>query len=354
MQNQDLSELLRERVLKAAADGTPLLIQGSGSKSFYGRGITGEMVDLAGHTGIVAYEPTELVLTARAGTPLVAVESALMEKSQMLAFEPPHFGPHATLGGMAACGLSGPRRPYAGSVRDSVLGVKIINGNGEILSFGGQVMKNVAGFDVSRLMVGALGTLGILLDVSLKVLPKPETEETLCFDMTAEDALAAMNRWSGLNWPLSAACHDGERVYIRLSGAEAAIKASAKKLGGERLAEGNQFWASLREQTLPFFQDDLPLWRLSLPPATPQMTLFGPSFMDWGGALRWVKTDFPAEALFAEALKAGGHATVFRSADRIGEVFQPLAEPLKALHIQLKKAFDPKGIFNPGRLYQEW
>ena len=354
MQANDLSEWIAEQVRQAKADGTPLAIQGGGSKRFYGRASLGRRLDLSGHTGILAYEPTELVLTARTGTPLAIVESILAERGQMLAFEPPHFGPNATLGGMVACGLSGPRRPFAGSVRDNVLGVKIINGKGEILQFGGQVMKNVAGFDVSRLMVGALGTLGVLLEVSVKVLPQPETEETLVFDLSAAEALAAMNRWARQAWPLSAAAHDGERAYLRLSGAEAAVKASTDKLGGERFTEAGPFWIGLREQNLAFFQNDEPLWRLSLPPAAPQPPLPGTCFIDWGGALRWLKTADPSASIFAQASLANGHATLFRSADMPDPVFQPLPEALKALHIRLKQAFDPDGLFNPGRFYRDW
>ncbi len=354
MQYLDLSEQLREQVLQAAVHGTPLVIHGGGSKSFYGCATEGAALDMLGHSGILAYEPTELVFTARAGTALAEVEAALGAQGQMLAFEPPHFGPNATLGGMVACGLSGPRRPYAGSVRDSVLGVKMINGKGEILRFGGQVMKNVAGFDLSRLMVGALGTLGVLLEVSLKVLPKPTAEETLGFEMTAAEGLAAMIRWSGQAWPLSAACHVDGCVYVRLSGAEAAVRASANRLGGERLADGAPFWAALREQTLGFFQDDRPLWRVCLPPASPSLPLPGSSLIDWGGGLRWLKSDAEADAVFAEARLASGHASRFRSAKLSGPCFQPLPEPLKALHIRLKKSFDPKCIFNPGRLYREW
>ena len=354
MQNENLSEYLCERVIKALADGSALIIPGGGSKSFYGRQSSGEILDISEQTGILAYEPTELVLTARAGTSLSTIEAALVEKGQMLAFEPPNFGDNATLGGMVACGLSGPRRAFAGSVRDAVLGVKLLNGKAEIVSFGGQVMKNVAGFDLSRLMVGALGTLGVLLEISLKVLPKPEAEASLCFDMTADEALAAMNRWAGQHWPLSAVCYDEKRVIIRLSGSESAIATSQQKLGGESLPDAQAFWASLREQTHPFFQDSQNLWRLSLPPATPHLNLFGPCFMDWGGALHWVKTELPAEAIFAEAQQLGGHASLFRSASIKDQVFQPLPEPLKSLHIRLKHSFDPKGIFNPGRLYQEW
>jgi len=354
MPSLDLSAALREQVREAAADGSPLNIAGGGSKSFYGRPATGADLSVAGHSGIVDYQPTELVLTARAGTPLATLAAALHGQGQMFGFEPPHFGATATLGGTVACGLSGPRRPYAGAVRDAVLGVRLLNGKGEILSFGGQVMKNVAGFDVSRLMAGALGTLGVLLDISLKVLPQPEAEETLVFEMTAADALAAMNRWAGQHWPLSAACHEGGRLHLRLSGAQAAIRASRAKLGGDSLAHSDAFWAGLREQRLVFFDDPTPLWRLSLAPATPAPALPGRCCIDWGGALRWLKTDAPAEAVFAAAQAAGGHATLFRGGERAGPIFQALPERLQALHLQLKKAFDPQGIFNPGRLYEAW
>lgn len=348
------TEALREQVLAACHTGSPLAITGGGSKAFYGCPASGANLSTAGHRGIISYAPTELVLTAYSGTPLSAIEAVLDENGQILAFEPPHFGASATLGGTVACGLSGPRRPYAGSVRDAVLGVKLLNGNGEILSFGGQVMKNVAGFDVSRLMAGALGTLGVLLEVSLKVAPKPEAEDTLVFELAADAALAAMNRWAGQQWPLSAACHDGGRLYLRLSGAEAALKASRAKLGGESLKPDDTFWADLREQRLRFFDGPSPLWRLSVAPASPTPPLPGTCLIDWGGALRWLKTDAPADAVFAAARQADGHASRFRAADRDGPVFQPLPTGLQALHTRLKKAFDPQGILNPGRISEDW
>lgn len=354
MRDQDLSEPLRDRVLAASGSLTPLDIVGGGSKSFYGRRRAGEALAIRDHRGIVSYEPTELVLTARAGTPLVEIEAALAQGGQMLAFEPPHFGANATLGGTVATGLSGPRRPYAGSVRDFVLGCKLINGKGEPLSFGGQVMKNVAGFDVSRLMVGALGTLGVLLEVSLKVLPRPECEATMAYELTPEAGLEMLNRWASRPLPLSAACHDGRRLYVRWSGSEAAIWASRQKLGGEAVNEGDRFWGDLREQRLSFFQGEANLWRLSLAPASPIAKLPGEWLMDWGGALRWLKTDAPAEAVFQTARDAGGHATLFRAKAPPQQVFQPLPPRLKELHASLKRAFDPKGIFNPGRMYAEW
>jgi glycolate oxidase FAD binding subunit len=352
MSNQDLSDTLRGQVLGAIAAGLPLQIAGGGSKAFYGRKTLGSRLEVAGHSGVVFYEPTELVLTARAGTPLREIEAALAREGQMLGFEPPHFGPGATLGGAVACGLSGPRRPYAGAARDFVLGVNMINGKGEVLSFGGQVMKNVAGFDVSRLMVGALGTLGLLLEISLKVLPRPEQELTLVFEHSAESALAAMNLWAGQKWPISAACHAEGRLHLRLSGAEAALRASQLALGGEALAQDAGFWEDLREQRLDFFRSAENLWRLSLPPATPSLAISGACLMDWGGALRWLSTAAPAATVFAAARQAGGHATLFRSPAPAREVFQALPEGLRQLHIRLKQAFDPLGIFNPGRLYE--
>jgi glycolate oxidase FAD binding subunit len=350
----DASALLRERVLAAIAGKTPVNIIGSGSKAFYGRTEQGEPLAVAQHRGIISYEPTELVMTARCGTRLADIEAVLAERGQMLAFEPPHFGPDATLGGAVATGLSGPRRPYAGAVRDVVLGVRLLNGHGEILKFGGEVMKNVAGFDVSRLMVGALGTLGVILDISMKVLPRPEADSTLIFPMAPDTALAQMNRWAGQDWPLSAACFYGEAVQIRLSGAKTAIARAQQKLGGDALPddEAASFWADVREQRLVFFQGETPLWRLSLASATAQPNLSGAWFIDWGGALRWLKTNQPAETIFQTAHMLGGHACRFRSS--LGGQFQPLSPGLEKLHRNIKLAFDPHGIFNVGRLYEGW
>jgi len=256
---------LIERVKEAAADKIPLCLRGGGSKAFYGRRCEGQPLDLAGHRGIVSYEPSELVVTARAGTPLAEIETALADNGQLLPFEPPHFGPGATLGGMVAAGLSGPRRPWGGSVRDAVLGVKLLNGKGEVLRFGGQVMKNVAGYDLSRLMAGALGTLGVLLEVSLKVLPRPAEERTRAFELDAEAAAARQIEWGRLPLSLSGTLYDGERLFVRLCGSTQGVAAGLEALGGEEVTDGP--WRGAREQTLPFFQGDGPLWRLSLPAA---------------------------------------------------------------------------------------
>ncbi|MFQ5938340.1 MAG: glycolate oxidase subunit GlcE, partial [Acidiferrobacterales bacterium] len=304
--------------------------------------------------GIVSYEPTELVLTARAGTPLKEVEATLDDGGQMLAFEPPHFGDGATLGGAIASGLSGPSRPYVGAVRDFVLGAVCVNGRGERLSFGGQVMKNVAGYDVSRLMAGAMGTLGVLLEISLKVLPRPASELSLVLSMGADEAISTMNTWAGQPLPISAACHDGEVLRVRLSGSDNGIRSAREKIGGEEITDGRVFWTELREQRLPFFADTTPLWRLSVPAATPVANLSGQWLFDWGGAQRLLVSDLPAETIREAASTAGGHAVLFRGGDRTGDVFHPLALPLAILHRRLKDAFDPKGILNPGRMYADW
>jgi len=350
----DLSESLRQAVLDAMDLGTPLRIAGSGSKGFYGRPSSGNVLDTAGHAGILRFEPTELVLTARCGTRLSEIETVLAEYGQMLPFEPPHFGAKATLGGTLACGFSGPRRPFAGSARDCMLGCRILNGKGEILSFGGEVMKNVAGFDISRLMVGAMGTLGVILDASLKVLPKPERELTVSFEQSMEEALNAMNRWCSEPWPLSGLAYDGSRIHARLAGSDRVIDAVYGKFGGDVLKDGDAFWQDLREQRHEFFRADGNLWRLSLAPATPVLDLSGVWFYDWGGALRWLKTDAPSETVFRAAQAAGGHATLFRGHSGDGRVFQPLPDSLNALHANLKRAFDPMGLFNPGRLYENF
>ncbi len=341
-------------VRKATAEHSSLSICGGGSKSFYGRDTRGDCLDVSGHAGVLSYEPTELVLTARCGTPLSVIESVLAEKKQMLGFEPPYFGKSATIGGAVACGLSGPRRPFSGSVRDFILGCQIINGQAEILSFGGQVMKNVAGYDVSRLMVGAMGTLGLLLQVSVKVLPQPETELSLRMEMSEIEALQSMNRWATKPFPLSALVWDDNCVHIRLSGGSAAVLSAVKRLGGERVENSDEYWVALREHTLPFFETKENLWRLSVAPASPRINLGGSWFYDWGGAQRWLVSDESPDSVYKLAASMGGHATLFRSGNRNGDRFQPLSAPLAKLNRNMKQAFDPHGIFNPFRLYKEW
>jgi glycolate dehydrogenase FAD-binding subunit len=348
-------EGLRERIADAAARGAPLRLRGGGSKDFYGGAPRGELLDTRGHAGIVDYEPTELVVTARCGTPLAELEGALAAQSQMLAFEPPHFGAGATLGGCVAAGLSGPRRAAAGAMRDYVLGARVLDGNGRELAFGGRVMKNVAGYDVSRLLAGSLGVLGLILEVSLKVLPRPAAERTLRLELPQDKAIESLNRWAGMPLPLSAsAWRDGE-LHLRLSGAERAVRAAAQKLGGETLgaAHAERFWSGIREHSDAYFAGEAPLWRLSVPSAAPPIELAGELLVEWGGALRWLRSGADAATVRAAAAHAGGHATLFRGGDKAAGVFAPLAPALLRLHRALKAAFDPAGVFNPGRLHPD-
>jgi glycolate dehydrogenase FAD-binding subunit len=339
-----------EKIREAAERGTPLRLRGGGSKDFYGNEPRGEILDTRGHAGIVSYEPTELVVTARCGTALSVLESTLQEKGQCLPFEPPHFGA-ATVGGCVAAGLSGPRRASAGGLRDFVLGTKVVDGRGRVLSFGGQVMKNVAGYDVSRLLAGSLGTLGLIAEVSLKVLPVPPADLTLRLEATEARALDLMNGWAGQPLPVSAgAWHDGA-LTVRLSGAAPAVRAAAGKIGGQPV--DSSFWAALREQTHAFFEGPEPLWRVAVSSAAAPLGLPGRQLIEWGGAQRWLKSAAATGPMREAAKRAGGHATLFRSSGTAAEVFTPLDPVLMRLHRELKKAFDPAGILNPGRLYAE-
>ncbi|MBI3523698.1 MAG: glycolate oxidase subunit GlcE [Betaproteobacteria bacterium] len=350
--------------IHAATSERPLRLRGGGGKDFYGNHVNtghGEILDTREYSGIVAYEPTELVITARCGTPLTEIEAALAGQDQMLAFEPPHFSAAATIGGCVASGLSGPRRAAVGAVRDFVLGVKMLDGAGTSLTFGGQVMKNVAGYDVARLMTGSLGTLGLLLEVSLKVLPLPVAEATLRLEAPQDKALELMNRWAGQPLPVSATCWQDDLLTLRLSGARSAVVAAQQRIGGELVNDAN-FWRDLREQKSDFFTNDLShlshlsLWRLSLPSVAPPLNLPGAQLIEWGGSLRWLRSGADAAGIRTAAAQAGGHATLFRgSAEQksAAGVFQPLPAALLTLHRKLKQSFDPKGIFNPGRMYRE-
>jgi glycolate oxidase FAD binding subunit len=353
---QDIVQQFSETIRSAATRKISLRIRGGGSKDFYGAALNGEILDTRPYSGIVQYEPTELVITARAGTPLAEIEAALKDRGQMLAFEPPYFGNRATLGGCIAAGLSGPRRAATGAARDFMLGVRMLDGHGNDLRFGGQVMKNVAGYDVSRLMSGSLGTLGLILEVSLKVLPLPLAEATLRFKFPEDKAIQMLNQWAGRPLPISASAYTGGELGLRLSGAAAAIEAAYKKLGGVRNddAQAEQFWIGIREQTDSFFRSAAPLWRLSVKSTTPPLKLPGGQLIEWGGALRWLKSDADAKTIRDAAVSAGGHATLFRASDKSAGVFQPLTPALLKIHRNLKQTFDPAGIFNRGRLYPEF
>ena len=343
---------VQETIREAAAARTPLRLRGGGTKDFYGNEPRGRVLDTAGYAGIESYEPSELVVTARCGTRLGELEKLLEEHRQGLPFEPPHFGPEATVGGFVAAGLSGPRRASAGALRDFVLGVKLVDGRGRAVAFGGQVMKNVAGYDVARLAAGSLGTLGMIAEVSLKVLPLPASEATLELELDEPGAIARMNRWAGQPLPISAtAWHEG-RLRVRMSGSSAALASGAGRIGGAPV-DAATFWADLREQRHAFFAGPAPLWRLAVPSSTPPLDLPGGTLIEWSGALRWLKCDAPATRVRAAAARVGGHATLFRAADKAPGAFTEPGPVAMRIHRELKAAFDPAGILNPGRLYPE-
>ena len=370
-------EELVDRVQRASLAKTLVSIRGGNTKLWYGHRVEGDPLDVRGYAGIVDYEPTELVITARAGTPLAEIEAALAEHDQMLAFESPLFSvapeKHAaTLGGCVATGLSGPRRQAAGAVRDFMLGAKLIDGRGQVLAFGGQVMKNVAGYDVSRALAGSLGTLGVIAEVSLKVLPRPPASTTLTFAMGQEKALKHLNEWAGTPiaitasaWRASTVSPRSGTLKVRLEGSEAAVQSAIRRIGGLDMdpSEATAFWAAMRDQTDPFFEKrpaDAPLWRLSLPstaaPLDAKALEFADQLIEWGGALRWIATRASADTVREAAEAAGGHATLYRASDLLKErhgVFHPLAPAIMAIHRRLKTEFDPHGIFNRGRMYRD-
>ena len=377
----DMTALMATRVRQVAQSGTPLRIRGGGSKDFYGQDLRGDVLDMTAYAGVVSYEPSELVVTVRAGTPLAELEALLAGQGQCLPFEPPHFGPDATVGGMVASGLNGPARASSGAVRDFLLGVVLLNGQGECLTFGGQVMKNVAGYDVSRLMAGAMGTLGVLLEVSLKVLPIAPAEATLRCSLPQQKALDLLNRWGGQPLPLNASCwvHDDsasparDMLFVRLRGAVAAVDSACPRMmadvqaaGGQALvmenAQASADWNACREQTLPFFAQapspDACLWRLSVPQTTPALDLPFAQLIEWHGGLRWMWAPASSAVLLRQvAEKACGHATLFRRAAHTPAdtpVFTPLSPVQARIQRELKKQFDPAGVFNPGRMSADW
>jgi len=349
-QDSDHSAALLEQVKHALADHTPLKIRGGNSKAFLGRAVDGIEIDTRKHRGIVNYDPTELVMTARAGTPLTELEATLDVAGQMLPFEPPLAEQGATIGGVIAAGLSGPRRPWVGAARDFVLGTRIISGHGQHLRFGGEVMKNVAGYDLSRLFAASFGCLGVLSEVSIKVLPKPRCTTTLALSLTPENALARLGEWGQQPLPISAAAHDGETLYLRLEGGEGSLKDARVRLGGE-IADSD-YWRKLNAHSLPFFADSTPLWRISLPHHTPLFELPGSQLIDWGGAQRWLKTEAPADTIRAIVRAHGGSATCYTQGVT-DTPFEPLPAILMRYHQQLKAKLDPHGIFNPGRMYTD-
>ena len=411
----DALDALLEAVRDAVATRTPLSVRGGGTKAWYGQRTEGAALDVRLHAGVIDYEPSELVMVARAGTPLAEVEALLARHRQMLAFEPPHFAPAAasaaasalpfdddaisrarsprpasattsttdsatpgaTLGGCIAAGLSGPRRMAAGAVRDFVLGARVIDGRGQHLAFGGKVMKNVAGYDVSRVLVGSLGTLGVLTEVSFKVLPQPSQSVTLAYTMDEQPALDRLNQWAGQAIAITASAWTaqpsngaafssrGGRLLVRLEGSEAAVQAAIRRIGGLDVdpREAAGLWRDLREQTAGFFAErpaDATLWRLALPSTAPPLdatTLdFADQLIEWGGAQRWIATRADPQTVRAAAAALGGHATAWRASAETKAthgVFAPLSAPLFAIHRRLKDEFDPHRLFNRGRMYAD-
>jgi glycolate oxidase FAD binding subunit len=348
-QDADITDTLAEQVRAASADRRPLRIVGGDTKAWFGRVTEGDRLEMSGHRGVVDYDPCELVVTARAGTPLGEIEALLAENNQTLGFEPPSFGPASTIGGVIAAGLAGPARPFAGAVRDHLLGVRVLDGRGRTLRFGGTVFKNVAGFDAFRLMCGAMGTLGVLLDVSIRVAPAPAESRTLVFDLDWPKAQAMLTKLLRAPYPIDGAFHGGGRLYLRLSGPVDGVTEAARDFDG-RLGDPNA-WRAMRDCALPLFGANR-LWRLSLPRTARLEGLPDPLLFDWAGAQCWVATDAPPERMLGLAASAGGHATLFRGAAPGEDVFTPLPAPLLDLHKRLKAVFDPAGVFNPGRLYE--
>lgn len=349
--DQDCSETLGAVVREAIEARRPLRAAGHGSKAFYGDAAGGEPLDLTAHRGVLGYEPGDMVITARTGTPLAELDAVLAAQGQMLGFEPPRFGGRGTLGGAIAAGLSGPRRPWAGAARDFVLGVRAINGHGQVVRYGGETIKNVAGYDLARLYAGSLGAFGVMLDVSLRVLPVPQTELTLVLEPA--DASADLGRTmidlQRRPWPLSGLCRVDGQLRVRLSGTAEGVAAARAQIGGEELPDGAAFWHALRDWELPFFAGAAPLWRISLPPAAPPLDLPGDWLLDWGGAQRWLRSDAAPADVWAAAAKAHGHATLMRGGDRAGGVFQPPSAAQAAIEQRLKAELDPAGVFAGGR-----
>ncbi|MFK7890603.1 MAG: glycolate oxidase subunit GlcE [Granulosicoccus sp.] len=357
----DSSELLRDQVAEATESQSILRIAGGNSKASLGNAVPDtpehpvRPLSTRSHCGIISYEPTELVVTVRSGTALQSLNAELEKAGQMLPFEPPEL-PDSTIGGVLACGFSGPRRPFSGSARDYVLGVRVINGAARDLSFGGQVMKNVAGYDVSRLQIGAWGTLGVMLDISMKVLPKPEVEMTLVQESAPGDT-AAFATFLRRPLPLSGALLIGRQRYFRLSGSEAAVRAAALGMGGDSVEHGDELWRSVRDHTHEFFtspsEAGKTLWRISVADHAPALSLSGDFVYDWAGAQRWLLSDEPADNIFEQARALGGHAMRFGPGNSEDPAFQPLNAAMLKLQSRLRDSFDPQRLFNRGLFHPE-
>ncbi|MDW3094518.1 MAG: glycolate oxidase subunit GlcE [Gammaproteobacteria bacterium] len=351
MSESDYIQTLSAVIEEANATQEALQILGGNSKSFYGNKISANTLDVSKHIGIVDYEPSELYITARNGTLLSEIEEILEANNQMLPFEPPHFSPSATLGGTVACALSGPRRAYASSMRDCVLGVNIVNGKGEYLEFGGQVMKNVAGYDASRLMCGAFGTLGVLTQISLRVSPKPHSEITIAIEINQREALENMNAWTQTQLPISATYFNNEVLYIRIAGLESTTKKAHQEIGGQIIENSEKFWNDLKNHQTDFFRTEKPLWRIIIPNTTPGLPINGESCLEWNGGLRWIKSNENTQQIINLCKKMKAQATLFKTNSKTKDCLASINPNIQKLHLNLKTAFDPKRILNPGRMY---
>jgi len=349
IEDVNIEEELAVQVAAVSATGGEIEIFGGGSKRFYGEPMEALPIDVSAHSGVVDYDPAELVITLRAGCKLSEVEALLAQSRQMFGFEAPWFGADATIGGMVASGLSGPRRAFAGSIRDFVLGAKVLDGRGEIMQFGGRVIKNVAGFDVARLMVGSHGTLGIILEVSIRVIPMYETETTLAFEHGSTDKhIRWINELGAEPYPITASSWVAGRSQLRLSGSEQGVRHAVGQLGGE---PGDACWEQLKEQTLEFFDPSQPLTRISLPPASADLWGDRAQLVEWGGAQRWISGEVDIAALRLQAEAVGGSVCAFQRHGAGVPVFHPLPAAMLKLQRSIKSTFDPAGVFNPGRIY---
>lgn len=353
---KDISQQLTEALKTAFDSESSLKIVAGNTKHFMGRQTTTDQVlNIGEHSGIVAYEPIELIMTVLSGTKLTEISAALAEHNQMLSFEPPNFDGQATIGGTLAANLSGPARPWSGSIRDMVLGVNLINGCGELLSFGGQVMKNVAGYDVSRMQAGAMGVLGVMTQISLKVMPRPELETTLCLPVNEADAIILMNKLTATPKPITAASWYKGELHVRLSGSSNSVVQCVKEWlnvhGFVEVVEGQAFWQTLREYQHDFFEGSQPIWRYSIKPTVGPLNLSGDSLLDWSGAQRWVKGDFEMQQMHSLAVAANGSVSKWRGGERSAEVNSAMPMAMQELQQRLKRSLDPKNILNPGRIY---
>jgi len=353
MSHNEYIKRFSDQIKQAHDENSSVFIRGGASKAFLmDAQASSEILDLSDYCGIISYEPSELVITLRAGTLVKSVVSMLSSRNQCFPFEPPILSEASTVGGMVASGFSGPSRPFTGSLRDAVLGVKMLNGKGEVLKFGGEVIKNVAGYDISRLMAGSFGTLGAILEVSIKVIPKPKAQATVVLKANSQNLLSQMHKLRQTQPNINGLAAVDSKIYCRVGCGETSVSYTTRKIGGEILEEGEEFWNDLNNQTHPFFQSREPLWRLSLAPATKSLLTDSSSVFDWGGALRWVKADIAIADVQHLAKESHGSAMPFFRGKDVPALYS-LPGPLFHLHNRVKHSLDPKGIFDASGFVEE-